>query len=399
MTRPTIPAVGEPRAERAEAVDVWIIPPPPGEHAPSVGTRSLPDRWKNTFNSLPTASRYDLWDGMPPERANRDLIVVEADGVMDPDAVEMACEWPLEPDAVLLFESNVHGLAPLMRVGARRSRQVLDDSDKCAPDIEALIHLVGTAPERVVLPDGYMHRRVRDSDVDAAEWGLLARLQWRPGGLIARYVNRPVSLRISRLLLHTRVTPNQVSMFAAVVGLVGVVALLLPGRWPAVLGALLLQANSIIDGIDGELARIRCRQSEFGAFLDSVLDETLNTALLAATGYYIFARGAGDHYLWMGVVGAVGNFAYAAVHWHCKVRHGLGFYWWWDAYKPRKQMQRSTSLYAYFKKLFIKESIYFLYIPATLLGLLPVVVWAAFGSGVAVLVLLAAHIFVVRARW
>jgi len=362
----------------------------------------MAERWRHTFARLPTNATYVVTEGTPPNAsAGRELIVVESDGVMDPEAVETACEVPIEADEVALFVSPAHGIAPLMRVGGARSEALLQHGDPGASTLEALgIDTSGDAGAGRALSRAYFRRRVRVPDVRAAEWGLLSRLQWRPGGLVARYVNRPISLRISRLLLHTPITPNQVSVAAAVIGAAGVAGFLVPGsRAWAIAGAVLLQVNSIVDGIDGELARTRLQESTFGAYLDSVLDEVLNTALLAATGFYLAARGDGDHYLWMGVVGGVANFAYAAVHWHCKGRHGLGFYWWWEAYKPRKQVQRSTSWYAYFKKLFIKESIYFLYIPATVLGLLPAVVWAAFGSGTVVVVLLAVHILVVRARW
>ena len=283
-------------------------------------------------------------------------------------------------------------------VGSSRVRAFLEQANPEATTFEQLG--IDVSDGWKPLPTAYFHRRVREADVPTVEWGLMSRLQWRPGGLVARYINRPVSLRVSRLLLHTSVTPNQVSVVAAVIGAIGVAGFLVPTSpvYP-ITGAVLLQVNSVLDGIDGELARTRLQESRFGAYLDSVLDEILNTALLAATGYYLAAKGAGDHYLWMGAVGGIANFAYAAVHWHCKSRHGLGFYWWWEAYKPRKKVQRSTSWYAYFKKLFIKESIYFLYIPATILGLLPAVVWASFGSGAVVLVLLTLHIGVVRARW
>ncbi len=390
-------AVGEPKPENAEVVGVWILSPGPGDTVPSIATRTTVERWQHSFRLLPTSARYDVTVGSRPASVGGELIVVEGDGVMDPDALELACEQPLAPSEVMFFDSGAHGKAPLIRIGASRVNDVLEHVEQAPNSLDEL-GLDGEDAICFEVPGGYFRRHVREDGVSEVEWGLLSRLQWRPGGLVARYVNRPISLRISRVLLHTWVTPNQVSVFAAVVGLVGVIAFLLPGNW-AIAGAVLLQINSILDGIDGELARIRFRQSSFGAYLDSVLDEILNTALLAATGYYLFARGAGDHYLWMGAVGGVANFAYAAVHWHCKSRHGLGFYWWWEAYKPRKQVQRSTSWYAYFKKLFIKESIYFLYIPATVLGLLPVVVWASFVSGAVVSVLLSLHIFVVRARW
>jgi CDP-L-myo-inositol myo-inositolphosphotransferase len=54
--------------------------------------------------------------------------------------------------------------------------------------------------------------------------------------------------------------------------------------WPAalVLGGILVQLASILDGVDGEIARASLHSSPFGGFLDSVLDRAADAAVLAA---------------------------------------------------------------------------------------------------------------------
>jgi hypothetical protein len=87
------------------------------------------------------------------------------------------------------------------------------------------------------------------------------------------------------------------------------------------------------------------------------------------------------------------------VHWHCKWRHGLGFYWWFEAYKPRKQVQRSTSWFAYFKKLFWKESYLLLFFLAALADVVEGLMWPSAVAGAVVWALLFVHVAVKRARW
>ncbi|NOZ86454.1 MAG: CDP-alcohol phosphatidyltransferase family protein [Deltaproteobacteria bacterium] len=240
------------------------------------------------------------------------------------------------------------------------------------------------------------------SDTDSArqaEWGMLKALQFRPGGLIAKYLNRPISIRFSRHLVNSPVTPNMTTIFAFFVGAAGIAFVFAGGWLNTVIGGLLLQINSVLDGIDGELARIRLQQSKFGAYLDSVCDEVLNAMLFAAIGYNLYSASGNELYLAAGIFAGVMAFTYALIDWHCNIRHGLGFYWWFEAYKPRKKVQRSTSPFAYFKKLFWKESYLFLFLIFGLLNWISLLLFASVISGAIVFVLLVIHIGIKRARW
>ena len=88
-------------------------------------------------------------------------------------------------------------------------------------------------------------------------------------GYISKYVNRKASEPMARLLAKTRVTPNQVSWAAFGIAISSFVSFVLGQN---IIGGLLVQLSSIVDGIDGSLARLKGMTSEFGGFLDSVLD-------------------------------------------------------------------------------------------------------------------------------
>ncbi len=88
-------------------------------------------------------------------------------------------------------------------------------------------------------------------------------------GYVSRHINRKMSEPMAQLLAKTRVTPNQMTWTAFGIALMSFVSFLLGQN---IIGGLLVQLSSIVDGIDGSLARLKGVTSEFGGFLDSVLD-------------------------------------------------------------------------------------------------------------------------------
>jgi phosphatidylglycerophosphate synthase len=119
------------------------------------------------------------------------------------------------------------------------------------------------------------------ADIPAAERRLLRGLVKESDGFMARHVERPISLAISRLLAASAVTPNQVTLISVVIGLAGAPFFLSAlGRWQT-LGALLLLAHSILDGCDGELARLRFQETRWGGLLDFWGDNVVHCAVFA----------------------------------------------------------------------------------------------------------------------
>ena len=88
-------------------------------------------------------------------------------------------------------------------------------------------------------------------------------------GYISRHINRKMSEPVAYLLAKTKVTPNQITWAAFGIALLSFVNFVLGYN---IIAGLLVQLSSIVDGIDGSLARLKGMTSEFGGFLDSVLD-------------------------------------------------------------------------------------------------------------------------------
>jgi CDP-L-myo-inositol myo-inositolphosphotransferase len=104
----------------------------------------------------------------------------------------------------------------------------------------------------------------------------------KPGdGLVSRSINRPISRRISGLLLRLPwIRPMHATAMTALVAIVMFAVLLADGYRGLVIGAFLFQAASILDGVDGEIARATFRTSRLGAALDSLVDATTNVAFI-----------------------------------------------------------------------------------------------------------------------
>jgi phosphatidylglycerophosphate synthase len=96
-------------------------------------------------------------------------------------------------------------------------------------------------------------------------------------GLVSRHLNRKISRPITRLLAPTGITPNQVTFISFLIALLASVAFALGSN---VLGGLLAQFSSIVDGVDGEIARLKGLASPFGAFYDAVLDRYADAAII-----------------------------------------------------------------------------------------------------------------------
>jgi hypothetical protein len=112
-------------------------------------------------------------------------------------------------------------------------------------------------------------------------------------GLVARVINKKISFRLTRYLLcHLPFTPNMITLFAGLVGLLGAYYISTGTYENIVIGFLLAQAQSVLDGCDGELARVRFQQTGIGEWLDTIVDDFLNLALVLATGVALWRHGA-----------------------------------------------------------------------------------------------------------
>ncbi|HIE53846.1 MAG TPA: CDP-alcohol phosphatidyltransferase, partial [Chromatiaceae bacterium] len=134
-----------------------------------------------------------------------------------------------------------------------------------------------------------------EAALERAEKALLSRARGKDrDGPVSRWLNRAVSIRLSRWLVRLPVTPNQISLFSFALSLAAA-GLFMVGGYPALAaGGVLAQVASIIDGCDGEIARLKHLGSDYGGWLDAVLDRYADAFLLFGLTWHLLHAQAGD---------------------------------------------------------------------------------------------------------
>jgi 1L-myo-inositol 1-phosphate cytidylyltransferase / CDP-L-myo-inositol myo-inositolphosphotransferase len=144
-----------------------------------------------------------------------------------------------------------------------------------------------TSPIRAVhLPGGGWWQDIdTPEDLRVAKHRLRQSLAKPTDGPVSRYVNRPISTRITMALSPARIPPAAFSVFTALVGLWAAWSL---SASRAVVGGIAVQAASILDGVDGETARLQWRASARGALLDDLLDRMVDAVIVAGVALWLW---------------------------------------------------------------------------------------------------------------
>lgn len=114
-------------------------------------------------------------------------------------------------------------------------------------------------------------------------------------GFVSRFLNRPISRRITSFLLKFPIHPNAWTISIFVLPLIASVFLVRGDYVSVVIGAAIFQVFSILDGCDGEIARAKHLESKFGERLDYFCD-------FLASLIYVLALGLGLRHSAEGIV-------------------------------------------------------------------------------------------------
>ena len=107
-------------------------------------------------------------------------------------------------------------------------------------------------------------------------------------GSISKYINRPISKWITSKIADYPLTPNQISIAVFFISVLSGLIISMEGYFFLLLGALLAQLSSILDGCDGEIARLKLLKSKFGAWFDRVLDRYCDLFIFTGLTFHIY---------------------------------------------------------------------------------------------------------------
>lgn len=116
-------------------------------------------------------------------------------------------------------------------------------------------------------------------------------------GFVSRYLNRPISRAVTRLLLRFPATPNGWTWLIFPLPVVAALVIARGTYGSFVWGLILYQVFSILDGCDGEIARAKFMESERGRQLDDLFDVLSN--LLLALGLGVGLGRAHPQFAWL----------------------------------------------------------------------------------------------------
>jgi phosphatidylglycerophosphate synthase len=248
------------------------------------------------------------------------LVFMDGNSTYHPSLLRKASEWNDE-DAALALMSGDRPLG-IYALSAKMIRRLAEHRATPVGSFEELEESVAAMGSVVPVPvrDDLWQRVSTPEDRQAAEQKLNGWLVKPTDGIFAR-TNRRISIPISRQLIKFPITPNMVSIFTLGVGFASGLFFAYGGYWNAVCGALLCLFASILDGCDGEVARLKFQESDFGCWLETVCDYLFYLVLFVGMTIGLWRSSGTKTYLVWGALLLFGAMAsFVAVGWE---RHRL----------------------------------------------------------------------------
>ena len=176
-------------------------------------------------------------------------------------------------------------------------------------DEKELTEFQGHTPAFKYIPGSTTARVQEQKDFSIQHERLLAGSGQNHDSLITRLLSRSVSQKMTRLLLNTSVTPNQITLFSFVMGLVSAICFA-GGTYPLnVFGGFSLLFSTWLDGTDGEIARLKFMESELGGKLDIICDNIVHFFVFGAIGWGVAKTTGDETYLYLGGLAAFASLA------------------------------------------------------------------------------------------
>ena len=217
----------------------------------------------------------------------RRAVVVPANVVPQKRWLRTLQEIPLERDALYADAELGVGVVETQRldavIAAARGNGALEPLER----LRKVFDSRALAPD----PAGAMVLRT-PADAPPAERWLYRALIKQNEGFMSKNFERRLSMAVTRLLVDTQATPNMMTIVSVAIGLAGAVCFLSSHPAWQLTGALLFLAHSILDGCDGELARLKFMESRHGALLDFWGDNIVHFAVFSciAIGWALAAQ-------------------------------------------------------------------------------------------------------------
>jgi len=230
------------------------------------------------------------------------VFVVAGDRTYKPALHRLVSEWDRRNSALeLATETEPAGLFALSHDAALELGADVESNVVTVQDLhrwitrKAILHGPRFVDFRLVDEDSWQQIS-KPQDCIVAEQKLNRWLVKPTDGVFAR-TNRRISIPISRQLIKFPITPNMVSLFTLGVSFAAGASYAMGGYWNTLLGAVLSLWASILDGCDGEVARLKLQASDFGCWLETACDYLYYLFIFAGMTIGL-ARSSGNRAFW-----------------------------------------------------------------------------------------------------
>jgi len=257
-------------------------------------------RLAQSVNGVVIARGAEHWRALLSDvPSGEPVTVVGAGSVVSTALLASARDLPVGADAVRDVPAGTdYRISGVLRVTAEAAASPDSLLDLLAQRRQAARAL----PSGETVSNGHAHLALRiqtPSDLATAEHTIRRASYKNTDATVARF-NRRMSLPISIALIRTPITANQLSVLLVAVGFYAA-WLFSTGHYIAgILGGFLSLAASILDGCDGEIARLKYQESALGCWIETFGDYSYYVAIFVGLMIGAVRQTGSDIFYWLG---------------------------------------------------------------------------------------------------
>lgn len=124
--------------------------------------------------------------------------------------------------------------------------------------------------------------------------------------IIDRYIIRKISGFITGLIVKTSLTPNQVTIVSLVIGIAAALFFSHGAHTCTIIAGVLYFISTVFDQCDGEVARFKHMESDFGRAFDIIVDSIVNAAIVIGITIAIYKANGSDLTIAAGLLAMTG---------------------------------------------------------------------------------------------
>jgi len=221
--------------------------------------RHITIRWIEYSQSLPSLAVDSASEGVPATQGEtpQKVLLIMASGIASPDLFKRLNTHASSQG--FITSNNPNSLnSGFWKLSKEEYEQFRQSGRTTVP--------TSAVPDDLFCPVNQLH------DVPAAERQLFRWSDKTTDGIISRHLNRPVSRWISRHIAAFDIRPNEITVVTTLFTLLMFYWLVAGTPFYIALGCFFYQFISVIDGVDGEIARVKYLTSSNGALFDTASD-------------------------------------------------------------------------------------------------------------------------------